>query len=200
MGSRRLPFDFCGVQFFLPKNIAAKLKFSSTLKFSPPLLKFRSSLFKGLRCQERVALVALRRARKLFSALFFLIAFSFAPAYAKEKAGWSRYFFVLAVGGAWVLTFYFRVTFLLSYFCVTKSTKSHIRERSSLLYISARVHELVARAMRGKCVRHMVKRKSIAFAALRNLNHTTRANISHEKVEQIRARIVCTPAESAWRA
>ena len=35
-------------------------------------------------------------------------------------------------------------TFLLSYFCVTKSTKSHIRERSPLLYISSRVHELFA--------------------------------------------------------
>ena len=33
------------------------------------------------------ALVVLRRARNLISALFFLIAFSFAPAYAKEKAG-----------------------------------------------------------------------------------------------------------------
>ena len=32
------------------------------------------------------ALVVLRRARNLISALFFLIAFSFAPAYAKEKA------------------------------------------------------------------------------------------------------------------
>ena len=32
------------------------------------------------------------------------------------------------------------------------------------------------------------------FCALRNLNYTTRANISHEKAEQIRARIVCTPA------
>ena len=38
------------------------------------------------------------------------------------------------------------------------------------------------------------------FAALRNFSYTTRANISHEKAEQIRARIVCTPAESAWRA
>ena len=34
--------------------------------------------------------------------------------------------------------------FLLSYFSVTKSTKSHQRERSPLLYISSRVHELVA--------------------------------------------------------
>ena len=48
-------------------------------------------------------------------------------------------------------------TFLLSYFSVTKSTKSHQRERSPLLYISSRVHELVARAMRGKCVRQMAE-------------------------------------------
>ena len=33
-----------------------------------------------------------------------------------------------------------------------------------------------------------------SFATLRNFNYTTRANISHEKAEQIRARIVCTPA------
>ena len=31
------------------------------------------------------------------------------------------------------------------------------------------------------------------FIAPHNLSHTTRANISHEKAEQIRARIVCTP-------
>ena len=51
-------------------------------------------------------------------------------------------------------------TFLVSYFCMTKSTKSHIRGLSSLLYISSRVHELVARAMRGKCVRQRTERKS----------------------------------------
>ena len=33
------------------------------------------------------------------------------------------------------------------------------------------------------------------FTALHNFNYTTRANISHEKAEQIRARIACTPAE-----
>ena len=38
-----------------------------------------------------------------------------------------------------------------------------------------------------------------SFATLRNFNYTTRANISHEKAEQIRARIVCTPAEKEWR-
>jgi len=32
------------------------------------------------------------------------------------------------------------------------------------------------------------------FTASLNLNYTTRANIAHEKAEQIRARIVCTPA------
>ena len=74
------------------KNSPTKLRFSRTkLKLLPLLLKFRSSLWGGLRCQERVALVALRRARNLFSALFFLIAFSFAPAYAKEKAGIDTY-------------------------------------------------------------------------------------------------------------
>ena len=34
--------------------------------------------------------------------------------------------------------------FLFSYFCVTKSTKSHQRERSPLFANSSRVHELVA--------------------------------------------------------
>ena len=78
---------------------------------------------------------------------------------------------------------------------MTKSTKSHLRGLSSLLKIFFRVHELVARAMRGKCVRQRGKGKIGSFTALRNLNYTTRANISHEKAEQIRARIVCTPAE-----
>ena len=76
----------------------------------------------------------------------------------------------------------------------TEYTKSHIRGLSSLLYISSRVHELVARAMRGKCVRQRGKGKIGSFTALRNLNYTTRANIAHEEAEQIRARIVCTPA------
>ena len=75
-----------------------------------------------------------------------------------------------------------------------KRGKSHQRELSPLFEISHRVHELVARAMRGKCVRQEIKVKVGSFAALRNLRHTTRANISHEIAEQIRARIVCTPA------
>ena len=39
------------------------------------------------------------------------------------------------------------------------------------------------------------KAKTDSLTALRNFNYTTRANIAHEKAEQIRARIVCTPAE-----
>ena len=51
-------------------------------------------------------------------------------------------------------------TFLLSYFSVTKSTKSHQRERSPLFENLPRVHEFVARAMRGECVRQWIKQKS----------------------------------------
>ena len=154
---------FIVFNFSRRKNSPTKLRFSRTkLKLLPLLLKFRSSLWGGLRCQERVALVALRRARNLFSALFFLIAFSFAPAYAKEKAGWSRYFLF------WLLTtlgFYLVGVgayddprrdikkLFLSYFSLTKSTKSQQRELSPLFANLPRVHELVARAMRGKCVR-----------------------------------------------
>ena len=81
-----------------------------------------------------------------------------------------------------------------------KYQKSARRTHAVLLPNHRGVHELVARAMRGKCVRQRGKGKIGSFTALRNLNYTTRANISHEKAEQIRARIVCTPAESAGRA
>ena len=77
---------------------------------------------------------------------------------------------------------------------MTKSTKSHLRGLSSLLKNTLRVHELVAQVMRGECVRHRSRAKVGGFAALHDFSYTTRANISHEKAEQIRARIVCTPA------
>ena len=89
---------------------------------------------------------------------------------------------------------YIKILFLLLYFCMTKSTKSHQRELSTLFENSPRVHELVARAMRGKCVRQITNDKIGGFATPLNLHHTTRANIAHEKAEQIRARIACTPA------
>ena len=60
---------------------------------------------------------------------------------------------------------YHKVTFLLSYFCVTKSTKSQQGGLTpSSFRTSCGVHELVARAMRGKCVRDGVKAKVSSFA------------------------------------
>ena len=76
-----------------------------------------------------------------------------------------------------------------------KSTKSHLRERSSLLYISSRVHESVAGSSAWEVRAANGRAKVGDFTAPRNLGYTTRANISHEIAEQIRARIVCTPAE-----
>ena len=51
--------------------------------------------------------------------------------------------------------------------------------------------------MRGERVRQGGMAKIGSLASPRNLIHATRANISRERAEQIRARIVCTPAESA---
>ena len=56
------------------------------------------------------------------------------------------------------------------------------------------VHELVARSSAWRVRAAEDKVKIGGFITLRNLIYTTRANISHEKAEQIRARIVCTPA------
>ena len=53
------------------------------MKFSPAFFKRRH--------EPTVASVALRRARKLPIGVFFLIAFSFAAAMAKEKAGINTY-------------------------------------------------------------------------------------------------------------
>ena len=85
-------------------------------------------------------------------------------------------------------------TFLLSYFSVTKSTKSHQRERSPLFANSSRVHELVARSSAWRVRAAKDRAKVGGFIALHSFIYTTRANISHEKAEQIRARIACTPA------
>ena len=49
--------------------------------------------------------------------------------------------------------------------------------------------------MRGKCVRQRGKCKIGGFIAPHSFIYTTRANTAHEIAEQIRARIVCTPAE-----
>ena len=58
----------------------------------------------------------------------------------------------------------------------------------------------VSRASRAWQVRAARSRAEVSsFAIPHDFSHTTRANISHEKTEQIRARIVCTPAINAWR-
>ena len=83
---------------------------------------------------------------------------------------------------------------------MTKSTKSHLRGFSILLKISFRVHELVAGSSAWRVRAANGKAKVGSLFTLHIFIYTTRANISHEEAEQIRARIVCTPAESAWRA
>ena len=88
---------------------------------------------------------------------------------------------------------------------MTKSTKSHLRGlfsppvsatptnalralvNSPRARVSRTSHAWRVRAARGKV-------KVGSFVILRSFSHTTRANISHEKAEQIRARVVCTPA------
>ena len=93
-----------------------------------------------------------------------------------------------------------KATFPLSYFSVTKSTKSHQGGLTpSSLKTSVR-RARVSRASHAWQVRATKdKSKICGLAVLCGFSHTTRANISHEGAEQIRARIVCTPAESAWR-
>ena len=83
---------------------------------------------------------------------------------------------------------------------MTKSTKSHQRERSPLFESSSRVHELVARSSAWQARAAKDRAKVGDFAAFRNLNHTTRANISHEKAEQIRARKPARPLKKDGRA
>ena len=56
------------------------------------------------------------------------------------------------------------------------------------------MHELVARSSAWQVRAAQGKAKTDSLTALRNFNYTTRANISHEIAEQIRARIVSTPA------
>ena len=62
------------------------------------------------------------------------------------------------------------------------------------------MHELVARSSAWRVHAAKDKVKVGGFTALHRFVYTTRANTSHEKAEQIRARIVCTPAEKEVRA
>ena len=75
-----------------------------------------------------------------------------------------------------------------------KYQKSARRTRAVLLPNHRGVHELVAgsSAWRARATKDKVKIGS--FTAPHDFSHTTRANTAHEIAEQIRARIVCTPA------
>ena len=79
-------------------------------------------------------------------------------------------------------------------FCEEKYQKSARRTRAVLLpnhWRRARVSR-TSHAWRVRAVKDRAKISS--FAAPHSFSYTTRANISYEKAEQIRARIACTPA------
>ena len=84
-------------------------------------------------------------------------------------------------------------------FCEEKYQKSYKRAFPSLIYLFPRARVSRASHAWQMCATND-KVKIVSFAVLCNFSYTTRANISHEIAEQIRARIACTPAESARRA
>ena len=75
-----------------------------------------------------------------------------------------------------------------------KYQKSARRTHAVLLPNHRGVHELVAGSSAWQVRAAQNKAKIGSFAAPHDFSYTTRANISHEEAEQIRARIACTPA------
>ena len=78
---------------------------------------------------------------------------------------------------------------------MTKSTKSHQRERSPLFENSSRVHELVAGAVRGECVRQGIKQKSVvlplsAISYCHACEHITRDSRADSCTHCLHARII----------
>ncbi len=78
--------------------------------------------------------------------------------------------------------------------CEQKYQKSARRTRAVLLPNHRGVHELFAGSSAWQVREANGKAKVGSLFTLHNFVYTTRANISHEEAEQIRARIVCTPA------
>ena len=77
-----------------------------------------------------------------------------------------------------------------------KSTKSHLRGFSILLKISSRVHELVARAVRGKCVQSRISHKSVvlplsAISYYHACEHITRKSRADSCTHCLHARYKC---------
>ena len=88
---------------------------------------------------------------------------------------------------------YLRKLFFIVLFNDEKYQKSFKRAFLPLKKLLPRAR--VSRASRAWRVRAAQgKAKTDSLTALRGFNYTTRANISHERAEQIRARIACTPA------
>ena len=94
---------------------------------------------------------------------------------------------------------YHKETFLLSYFCVTKSTKSHLRGLSSLLKIFFRVHELVARSSAWQVCAANDKAKIGGFA-LSTASSIPRVRTYHtrEPSRFVRA-LSARPLDNGWR-
>ena len=61
------------------------------------------------------------------------------------------------------------------------------------------MHELVARSSAWQVRAAKDRAKVGGFTALHSFIYTTRANISHEKAEQIRARKPARPLDNGWR-
>ena len=61
-----------------------------------------------------------------------------------------------------------------------KRGKSHLRGFYILLKITFRVHELVARALRGECVRQIAKRKTVVLP-FSTISSRPRVRTSHTK-------------------
>ena len=79
---------------------------------------------------------------------------------------------------------------------MTKSTKSHLRGFSILLKITFRVHEFVARAMRGECVRHGINQKSVVLRSPKSrlyhaCEHITRDSRADSCTHCLHARYKC---------
>ena len=80
-----------------------------------------------------------------------------------------------------------------------KRGKSHLRGFSILLKITFRVHELVARAMRDKCVRQGSMAKIGGFAALRNLILPRVRTYHTKKPSRFVHALSARPLKNGWR-
>ena len=80
-----------------------------------------------------------------------------------------------------------------------KRGKSHLRGLSSLLKNSLRVHELVARALRGECVRQIAKRKTVVLP-FSTISSIPRVRTYHtRKPSRFVHALPARPLDNGWR-